>query len=150
VISVDAVITARGARMNGNAEDMANSGASAPEETPVRGKKGHVGAHRPHVANMGARSGKKATPAKKADTGRKSAKPGKKASAEARSGSKTAKVLALLKRTGGASGKELMKATGWQAHSVRGFLSGVIAKKMGMTVKSVKTETGERRYSVKA
>ena len=42
-----------------------------------------------------------------------------------------------------------MKATGWQAHSVRGFLSGVLSKKMGLTVRSTKGEGEERRYSVK-
>ena len=41
-----------------------------------------------------------------------------------------------------------MKATGWQAHSVRGFLSGALGKKMGLTVTSTKAEDGERRYSV--
>lgn len=40
------------------------------------------------------------------------------------------------------------KATGWQPHSVRGFLSGVIRKKMGLTVTSRKGDDGERRYSV--
>jgi Protein of unknown function (DUF3489) len=66
----------------------------------------------------------------------------------ARAGSKKNKVLALLKRRQGATLKELMKATGWQAHSVRGFLSGSIAKKMGFTVKSEKRDDGERVYSV--
>jgi hypothetical protein len=42
-----------------------------------------------------------------------------------------------------------MKATGWQAHSVRGFLSGALGKKMGLMVTSTKAEDGERRYSVK-
>jgi hypothetical protein len=42
-----------------------------------------------------------------------------------------------------------MKATGWQAHSVRGFLSGALGKKMGLTVTSTKAEDEERRYSVK-
>jgi hypothetical protein len=70
--------------------------------------------------------------------------------ARARKGSKTAKILALLKRPGGAALKELMKATGWQPHSVRGFLSGVLTKKMGLKVRSVKGASGERRYSVKA
>ena len=70
--------------------------------------------------------------------------------ASARKGSKTAKILALLKRPGGAALKELTKATGWQPHSVRGFLSGVLSKKMGLKVRSVKGASGERRYSVKA
>jgi len=43
-----------------------------------------------------------------------------------------------------------MKATGWQPHSVRGFLSGAIGKKMGLKVISTKGEDGERSYSVKA
>ncbi len=68
----------------------------------------------------------------------------------AREGSKTNKVLDLLKRPGGVTAKELMKATGWQPHSVRGFLSGTIGKKMGLTVTSTKSEDGERSYSVKA
>lgn len=44
---------------------------------------------------------------------------------------KTARILALLERTDGASLDELMAATGWQAHSVRGFLSGTVRKKRG-------------------
>jgi hypothetical protein len=40
----------------------------------------------------------------------------------ARGGSKTARILDLLKRPGGATSKELMKATGWSLHSVRGWL----------------------------
>jgi hypothetical protein len=68
----------------------------------------------------------------------------------ARDGSETARVLDLLKRPGGVTAKELMKATGWQPHSVRGFLSGTISKKMGLAVTSTKTEDGERTYSVKA
>ena len=44
---------------------------------------------------------------------------------------------------------QLMKATGWQAHSVRGFLSGALGKKMGLKIESQKQENGERAYSVK-
>ena len=66
-----------------------------------------------------------------------------------REGSKTETILALLKRTGGVTAKELMEATGWQPHSVRGFLSGTIGKKMGLTVTSTKGEDGERSYSIK-
>ena len=43
-----------------------------------------------------------------------------------------------------------MTATGWQAHSVRGFLSGALGKKMGLTVNSAKREDGTRVYSIGA
>jgi hypothetical protein len=43
-----------------------------------------------------------------------------------------------------------MKATGWQPHTVRGFVSGTLGKKMGLTVISTKGENGERSYSIKA
>src|SRR6266480_2077518 len=67
----------------------------------------------------------------------------------ARPGTKKAAILTLLHRPKGATLKELMKATEWQAHSVRGFLSGAVGKKMGLTVTSIKGEDGERSYSVK-
>ena len=94
------------------------------------------------------KAGKKATPVKKGHKAPKTDRQPKPA-ASAREGSKTAKVLDLLKRPGGATAKELMKATGWQPHSVRGFLSGTVGKKMGMAVSSTKAEDGERTYSVK-
>lgn len=65
-----------------------------------------------------------------------------------REGSKTATVLALLKRAGGVSSQQLMDATGWQAHSVRGFLSGTVVKKMGLVVVSAKGKDGTRKYSI--
>ncbi len=71
---------------------------------------------------------------------------GAKKAAPARHGSKTAKILDLLRRPAGASVKELMKATGWQPHSVRGFLSGTVAKKMGTPVDSFKRSDGDRAY----
>jgi len=114
-----------------------------PAQEPKATKPARVGARRAHVAPKKAKSGKKASPAKKAPKGEKKA-------AGARDGSKTAKLLDLLKRPGGATAKELMKATGWQPHSVRGFLSGTIRKKMGLAVTSTKGEDGERSYSVKA
>jgi hypothetical protein len=66
----------------------------------------------------------------------------------ARKGAKTAKILALLQRPSGASMQELRKATGWQAHSVRGFLSGAVKKKMGLRIDSAPREDGERAYRV--
>jgi Protein of unknown function (DUF3489) len=63
-----------------------------------------------------------------------------------RGGSKADKILDLLKRPGGVTLKEIVKATGWQPHSVRGFLSGTIGKKMGTPVESFKGVEGDRSY----
>ena len=68
----------------------------------------------------------------------------------ARDGSKTVAMLDLLKRQGGATLNELMAGTGWQAHSVRGFLSGTLRKKMGLKVGYRKTADGVRMYSIQA
>ena len=65
-----------------------------------------------------------------------------------REGSKKAIVLDLLKRADGATLKDIMSATGWQAHSVRGFISGSLGKKMGLTVESFKRPDGERGYKL--
>lgn len=54
----------------------------------------------------------------------------------------------LLKRPKGASLKELQKATGWQPHSVRGFLSGTIRKLEGITLATNAEDGGARRYSI--
>jgi len=42
-----------------------------------------------------------------------------------------------------------MSVTGWMAHSVRGFISGALGKKMGLTVESLKTAEGARAYRIK-
>jgi hypothetical protein len=66
----------------------------------------------------------------------------------AREGSKKAIVIDLLKRPDGASLKDIMAATDWQAHSVRGFISGSLTRKMGLNVESFKKEDGERGYRI--
>ena len=95
--------------------------------------KARVAKRRPHAAPTKAKPGK-ATRAK---------------IASARPGTKAARVLDLLKRPGGVSLKDIMKATDWQPHSVRGFISGTLGKKMALKVESTKTESGDRIYSVK-
>jgi hypothetical protein len=64
----------------------------------------------------------------------------------AREGSKKAIVLELLRRKDGATLAEIAKATDWQNHSIRGFISGSLSKKMGLKIESIKREDGERRY----
>lgn len=65
-----------------------------------------------------------------------------------RSGSKSAAIVELLKRDSGATIAELTTATDWQAHSVRGFVSGTLKKKHGLAVIIVKGDDGERRYRI--
>ncbi len=69
-------------------------------------------------------------------------------SATANKLTKSSQCLALLRRGDGVSIAELMTATGWQSHSVRGFLSGAVKRKLGLTVTSAAGEDGIRRYHV--
>jgi hypothetical protein len=140
---VTAEITAKGENMPSITETTSAAQAAVAGETPKATKKASVAKRARHVAPPKAKAAKKASPVKKTLKGAKRAR-------FARGGSKTAKILDLLKRAHGATAKELMKVTGWQPHSVRGFLSGTVGKKMGLTVTSIKGEDGERRYSVKA
>jgi hypothetical protein len=114
----------------------------ARSEKPKRNKRRGTAKRRPHVAPQARKAGNTAKTVKKV------ARPAPKAT-PTRETSKAANVLALLQRPDGATMAELMKATGWQSHSVRGFLSGAVRKKMGMTVTSAKADDGQRTYRVK-
>ena len=78
---------------------------------------------------------------------KRSAAPPRKPAA-ARQQSKADRVVALLGRDGGATLEEMMKATGWQQHSVRGFFAGVVGKKLGLALNSEKLGK-ERVYRIK-
>ena len=108
---------------------------------------------RANKAKAGAKKGKKAKTAAKAKPAKaakgKRAKAGNKP-ASARDGSKKATVLGLLQRKGGATLTQIMKATGWQAHTVRGFVSGTLIKKQGLKVESFRSDEKERTYRVPA
>jgi hypothetical protein len=115
---------------NSAAEATNKTAATASAEPAKKRSKARTGA----TKGSGARKATKKPTAKRGAT-------------TARKGSKTDQVLALLQQPSGASLQVIMKATGWQAHSVRGFVSGHLGKKLGLRVKSVKCD-GERVYSV--
>jgi hypothetical protein len=92
-----------------------------------------------------AKATKKATAAKKEPKGKKAAKAPE--TAGPREGSKTAQVVAMLQRKGGATLAEIMDKMGWQKHTVRGFMAGAM-KKAGYDVESFKPEGGERTYRI--
>jgi hypothetical protein len=121
--------------------ETGSSPATAEERNAT--KKARASARGAHVAPARAKSAKKAKATKKTS---KSAKE----QGAARDGSKAAKIIDLLKRPDGATLAEIMKISDWQAHSVRGFISGTLSKKMRLAVVSAKEENGERHYSIKA
>jgi hypothetical protein len=106
------------------AEQKVKSAARSAKGAPAKGK-----------ASKQATPTKAAPKAKKAEKAREAGQP--------REGSKMAQVIALMQRKGGVTLAEMMQATGWQAHSCRGFVAGAM-KKAGYTVESIKPEIGER------
>jgi hypothetical protein len=67
-----------------------------------------------------------------------------------KTGSKKTDVLALMRRDSGATMAEIIQLTGWQPHTVRGFISGTLVKKMGLAVDSFRGEGRERTYQIKS
>jgi len=106
-------------------EPIKNVPTVAPTKAPVAKR-------RADAPPTKAKRATKATRAKKATQ--------TKMAARVRAGTKAAKIIDLLKRPGGVTLKILLKATGWQAHSVRGFLSGALGKKLRTPVESFKSD----------
>ena len=122
---------------------MKNAEATTTERTATVAEQGAT------VAPDKTSSNKGATQKKGAPKGQKATKPARdKEASTPRAESKGAKILELIGRPKGATLAEIQKATGWQVHSVRGFLS-TAAKKHGLKIESTKTEAGDRVYQVK-
>jgi hypothetical protein len=113
---------------------------------------GGVAAHPANLTSEESPVGNRSTRARKKTPGSQTGDPTPTPTAEvvARADSKAAKVLAMLRRAEGATLQQIMSVTGWQAHSVRGFVSGTLGKRLHLTVVSAKGEDGQRRYSVAA
>ena len=89
----------------------------------------------------------KRTPAKKAKPAKRTARAKKAARPKVNRANKKAEVIALMKRAKGATLAEIMAATKWQAHTVRGFVS-ILGSKGGEKVQSSKNAAGERTYKI--
>ena len=96
--------------------------------TPAKPSRG-TRAAAPKRAKAGASP--QSTPKKASDKRATDAKP-----KQPREGTKLASLIALLSQKQGATIGELAEAAGWQAHSVRGAISGALKKKLGLTVES--------------
>jgi hypothetical protein len=129
-------ITPSGLRAIGAQDAQEGEAKSAPSRLSAKSKVRKSAA----LTNRAPRQGRQRS---RSEAG--GAQPG---SREARNGSKLAKVIDLLRRSQGASLLEMQKATGWQAHSVRGVMSGAIKKKLGLGITSSEDDSGERRYRV--
>ncbi len=74
--------------------------------------------------------------------------PAAEAKPQTREGTKQAQLIAMLRRPEGADLDEIAEATAWQKHSIRGFISGALKKKLGLEVTSTKDDQGRRIYHI--
>jgi hypothetical protein len=113
--------------MSENAINSENTSKPVPETAKPKGAR---------------KAGKKAKAPKKAGRTKKpTAKP------KADRANKKAEVIEMMKRAKGATLPEIMKATGWQPHTVRGFV-GILGSKGGEKIESSKNAAGERTYRI--
>jgi Protein of unknown function (DUF3489) len=128
------------------AAPVAEQGAHVARELAPskKGASQKKGAPKGQKAAKGAKT-KAATPKKEAKAGKKAART--KEASTPRAESKGAKIIEMIGRAKGATLAEIMKATDWQAHSVRGFIS-TAAKKNRIKIESSKNDSGDRVYKV--
>ena len=127
---------------------VAEQGAHvAPEKAPSK-----KGATKKQDAPKGRKTAKGAkpkrtTPKNEGKRGKQAAKSATKEASAPRAETKGAKIIELIGRPKGATLAEIMKATEWQAHSVRGFIS-TTTKKHQFKIESAKSEAGDRVYKL--
>ena len=92
-----------------------------------------------------AKPAKGAKPAKRVKAAKKAA--GKKAGDKGERSNKKAEVIAMMKRAKGATLAQIVEATGWQKHTIRGFVS-LLGSKGGVKIESSKSTTGDRTYRI--
>jgi hypothetical protein len=114
--------------MSTNVIDSEKTTAAAPEGQSAKAKRTR-------------KASKRAKPAKKSRSVKAEAKP------KAKGANKKAVVIDQMPRPGGATLPEIMEATGWQRHTVRGFVS-ILVSKGGEKIESSKNTAGERSYRI--
>ena len=122
--------------MTSNAEEQANTQAAATVQPPIATKRAHVAPQAPCYAHQG--QGAQEGHVRRQMAQKPKGRQGREVQPRRTRGQQGSQSPGLLRRPDGASLKELMKATGWLAHSVSGFLSGTIAKRMKLSLVSEK------------
>jgi len=116
--------------------------ATSPKNAAPKGKKNAKGGNAKAAAKKAAAPKKEAKASKKAKPA-----PAKKESGKGERSNKKAEVIAMMKRAKGVTLAEIAEFTGWQKHTIRGFVS-ILGSKGGEKIESSKNEAGDRVYRI--